>query len=157
MPSVTGVELLSKVRVRHPHAVRMLFTGYTEVESIIAAINQGHIFQFLKKPWQPEELENAVREAAAEYDRLVGPELAEGKVAALRRTAETASEAQLDLATAETWLRALNDLRLVLGTRLGVTEDTFAGGLLAQLRPPLAIYGWLTWLEGELIEALASA
>ena len=96
-------------------------------------------------------------EAAAEYDRLVGPELAEGKVAALRRTAETASEAQLDLATAETWLRALNDLRLVLGTRLGVTEDTFAGGLLAQLRPPLAIYGWLTWLEGELIEALASA
>jgi FixJ family two-component response regulator len=49
----------------------MLFTGYSDVESIIAAINQGHIFQFLKKPWQPEELQEAVRSAAAEYDRLV--------------------------------------------------------------------------------------
>ena len=50
----------------------MLFTGYADLESIIAAINQGHIFQFLKKPWQPEELEAAVRQAAAEYDRLSG-------------------------------------------------------------------------------------
>src|SRR6266850_2455335 len=71
MPRVTGVELLTKARVRHPQAVRMLFTGYTDLESIIAAINQGHIFQFLKKPWQPEELVSAVHEAALEYDRLV--------------------------------------------------------------------------------------
>jgi response regulator RpfG family c-di-GMP phosphodiesterase len=71
MPQVTGVELLSSVRAGHPKAVRMLFTGYADLEAIIAAINQGHIFQFLKKPWQPEELEQAVREAAAEYDRLV--------------------------------------------------------------------------------------
>jgi response regulator RpfG family c-di-GMP phosphodiesterase len=71
MPQVTGVELLSRIRVGHPKAVRMLFTGYADLESIIAAVNQGHIFQFLKKPWQPEELEGAVREAAREYDRLV--------------------------------------------------------------------------------------
>jgi response regulator RpfG family c-di-GMP phosphodiesterase len=71
MPQVTGVELLSRARQGNPRAVRMLFTGYADLESIIAAINQGHIFQFLKKPWQPEELESAVREAAAEYDRLV--------------------------------------------------------------------------------------
>jgi response regulator RpfG family c-di-GMP phosphodiesterase len=71
MPQVTGVELLSRVREGHPRAVRLLFTGYADLDAIIAAINQGHIFQFLKKPWQPEELENAVREAAAEYDRRV--------------------------------------------------------------------------------------
>jgi response regulator RpfG family c-di-GMP phosphodiesterase len=71
MPLVTGVELLSQVRRGHPRAVRMLFTGYADLDAIIAAINQGHIYQFLKKPWQPEELEMAVREAAAEYDRLV--------------------------------------------------------------------------------------
>jgi len=59
------------VRARHPRAVRMLFTGYADLESIIAAINQGHIFQFLKKPWRAEELEAAVRAAAAEYERLV--------------------------------------------------------------------------------------
>ena len=71
MPQVTGVELLSSVRAGHPQAVRMLFTGYADLEAIIAAINQGHIFQFLKKPWQPEDLEKAVREAATEYDRLM--------------------------------------------------------------------------------------
>ncbi len=71
MPKVTGVELLTKVFRGHPQAVRMLFTGYADLESIIQAINQGHIFKFLKKPWQPDELEHAVREAAAEYDRLV--------------------------------------------------------------------------------------
>jgi len=71
MPQITGVELLSKIRLRNHKAVRMLFTGYADLEAVIAAINQGHIFQFLKKPWRPEELESAVREAAAEYERLV--------------------------------------------------------------------------------------
>ena len=70
MPQITGVELLAKVKSKYPQAVRMLFTGFADLESIIAAINQGHIFRFLKKPWQPEELEAAVRQAAAEYDRL---------------------------------------------------------------------------------------
>ena len=70
MPKISGVELLAKVKSRYPQAVRMLFTGYADLDSVIAAINQGHIFGFLKKPWQPEELEEAVRQAAAEYDRL---------------------------------------------------------------------------------------
>lgn len=70
MPQITGVELLAKVKSKYPQAVRMLFTGFADLESIIAAINQGHIFGFLKKPWQPEELEGAVRQAAQEYDRL---------------------------------------------------------------------------------------
>jgi response regulator RpfG family c-di-GMP phosphodiesterase len=71
MPKITGVELLTRARQRYPHAVRLLFTGYADLESIIAAINHGHIFRFLKKPWRPEELQEAVHEAAAEYDRLV--------------------------------------------------------------------------------------
>ncbi|WZO97737.1 response regulator [Isosphaeraceae bacterium EP7] len=71
MPRVTGVELLKLIKAGHPKAVRMLFTGFADLESIIDAINQGHIYQFLKKPWQPEELIDAVRQAAAEYDRLV--------------------------------------------------------------------------------------
>src|SRR6516165_3136797 len=70
MPQITGVELLAKVKSKYPYAVRMLFTGFADLDSVIAAINQGHIFGFLKKPWQPEALETAVRQAAAEYDRL---------------------------------------------------------------------------------------
>jgi response regulator RpfG family c-di-GMP phosphodiesterase len=71
MPQLSGVELLTKVKARNPQAVRMLFTGYADLESIIAAINQGHVYQFLKKPWQPEELIDAVRQAAVEYERLI--------------------------------------------------------------------------------------
>jgi response regulator RpfG family c-di-GMP phosphodiesterase len=71
MPQVTGVELLTKIKVRNPKAVRMLFTGYADLESIIAAINQGHVYHFLKKPWQPEELLEAVRQASMEYERLM--------------------------------------------------------------------------------------
>lgn len=48
----------------------MLFTGFADLESVISAINQGHVFQFVRKPWQPEELQMAVQQAAAEYDRL---------------------------------------------------------------------------------------
>jgi response regulator RpfG family c-di-GMP phosphodiesterase len=70
MPQISGVELLAKVKSRYPGAIRMLFTGFADLESIIAAINQGHVYQFLKKPWQPEELETAVRQAAVEYERL---------------------------------------------------------------------------------------
>jgi DNA-binding NtrC family response regulator len=72
MPMITGVELLKKVKARNPKAIRMLFTGYADLDSIIAAINQGHIYQFLRKPWQPEELQAAVRQAADEYDRIIG-------------------------------------------------------------------------------------
>lgn len=71
MPKGTGVELLTTAFRGQPHAIRMLFTGYADLDSIIQAINQGHIFKFLKKPWQPSELEEAVAEAAAEYDRLI--------------------------------------------------------------------------------------
>jgi response regulator RpfG family c-di-GMP phosphodiesterase len=71
MPKGSGVELLTTAFRGQPRAVRMLFTGYADLDSIIQAINQGHIFKFLKKPWQPEELEEAVAEAAAEHDRLI--------------------------------------------------------------------------------------
>jgi response regulator RpfG family c-di-GMP phosphodiesterase len=78
MPQITGVEMLTKVKARNPMAVRMLFTGYADLESIIAAINQGHVYQFLRKPWQPEDLQLAVQNAAVEYDRIVaGSEEAE--------------------------------------------------------------------------------
>ena len=74
MPLVTGVDFLTRVKANMPQAIRMLYTGFTDLESIIAAINQGHIYQFLRKPWQPEELLDAVRSAAAEFDRLVAAE-----------------------------------------------------------------------------------
>jgi response regulator RpfG family c-di-GMP phosphodiesterase len=106
MPRITGVELLERVKARNPQAVRMLFTGFADLESIIGAINQGHIYQFLRKPWEPEDLLSAARQASAEYDRLIASaeegdrlrgqiealrcrvEALEGEVGRLRRSAD---------------------------------------------------------------------
>ena len=71
MPEITGSEMLQRVKTHHPEAIRMLFTGFADTQSIIAAINQGHVYRYLSKPWQPEELEAAVADAAAEYRRMV--------------------------------------------------------------------------------------
>jgi Domain of unknown function (DUF2017) len=92
-------------------------------------------------------------EAAAEWAELARPALEEGKAGALRRLGETAEAERLGEEDAGSWLTALNDLRLVLGTRLGVTEDSYAEQLH---HPGFAVYAWLTWLQGELVEALAA-
>jgi eukaryotic-like serine/threonine-protein kinase len=70
MPGMTGVELLRKVRVAAPNAVRMLLTGYTDLASLVGSINDGEIFRFVKKPWDNDEiradLADAVKVALAQ-------------------------------------------------------------------------------------------
>lgn len=63
MPEMTGVEFLSQSLDQHPDAVRLLLTGYTDIESVIAAINSGRIFSYLTKPWDPLDLQNTVSKA----------------------------------------------------------------------------------------------
>jgi Domain of unknown function (DUF2017) len=96
--------------------------------------------------------------ASAEFDRLVRGELTGGRLEALLTVEATLDAKQLDEAQLVAWCGALNDLRLVLGERLGVTEDLYERGIdpgdpRAQ---ELALYGWLTWLQGNVVEALAS-
>ena len=117
MPQITGVELLAKVKSRYPQAVRMLFTGFADLDSIIAAINQGHIFGFLKKPWQPEALETAVRQAAAEYDRLTKSE--REREALL----EQIGDLQVRLSTLEAEVRRLGGLVPPVITRPSGAEN----------------------------------
>lgn len=75
MPHMTGVELLSESIKTHPNAIRILLTGYTDVESVIAAINSGHIYRYVTKPWDPVDLANAVDKAVERYE--IGEELVE--------------------------------------------------------------------------------
>lgn len=64
MPDKTGVEFCSDIRERWPEIVRMIMSGYTDSEDIIAAINEGGIYQYISKPWHPEDvilkLKNAI-------------------------------------------------------------------------------------------------
>lgn len=60
MPLITGVEFLEKSIVSHPDTVRILLTGYTDIESVIGAVNKGQIYRYLTKPWDPVDLLNTV-------------------------------------------------------------------------------------------------
>jgi hypothetical protein len=93
-----------------------------------------------------------------DYRGLVGAGLLEGKRAALRALADTAQLEQLDERQLEGWLGALESLRLVLGTQLDVTEDTYVGGIdpADPHAPRLALYHWLSWLQEEVVQALAA-
>jgi uncharacterized protein DUF2017 len=94
--------------------------------------------------YDDEQDEKAYRELAAD-------ELLDGRRQALELLAATASSDRLSAEEADAWLRALNDLRLVLGTRLDVQEDML---LEAPQSPELALYGYLSWMQEELVAAL---
>ena len=103
----------------------------------------------------PPAYEEEADESA--YRDLMGSELLNGRREALELLSCTAKQKRLSAEEADAWLRALNDLRLVLGTRLDVQEDV----LLNDVRPDdprahgLAIYGWLSWLQEQLVAALS--
>jgi two-component system, NtrC family, response regulator HupR/HoxA len=63
MPGLTGVEFLKEVRERWPDTVRIVISGYTDSEDIIAGINDAGIYQYILKPWMPDHLLGTVRTA----------------------------------------------------------------------------------------------
>jgi DNA-binding NtrC family response regulator len=70
MPQMTGVEFLRRIKTDHPEAIRVIFTGYADIQAVIDAVNQGNVFRYVAKPWDPEELIAALHEAGEVYDRL---------------------------------------------------------------------------------------
>src|SRR5262245_64506761 len=64
MPGRTGIELLEWVKAHSPRTIRLLMTGYAELEDAVEAINRGHVYYYLLKPWRTEELLQILRNAA---------------------------------------------------------------------------------------------
>jgi len=56
MPGMTGVEFAEKIRYEYPNVIRMIVSGFTDANDIINAVNKGGIYQFITKPWHPDEL-----------------------------------------------------------------------------------------------------
>ena len=96
-------------------------------------------------------------ESEEQYRSLVRGQLVGGRAEALATVRETLARETLSPKEADAWLRALNDLRLVLGTRLDVTEDIDFEDLdpLEPRGRDLVVYAYLSWLQEELVEALA--
>lgn len=70
MPEMSGIELMQRTARLRPHLVRILLTGYTDVDSLIEAINSGHVYKYLTKPWNNEDLLLTVARALEHYETI---------------------------------------------------------------------------------------
>lgn len=67
MPDMSGVEFLKRVRDQWPDVIRMIISGYTESEDIISAVNEAGIYQYITKPWHPDQLILTLKNAAEAF------------------------------------------------------------------------------------------
>jgi signal transduction histidine kinase len=142
MPAMLGTELLAEVRARDASIGRILLTAYADVESLMDAINRGHVHRYVAKPWDPRELRAAVQQAR---------EAALARRARVRLEAETARAyarlQELDGLRTRFLALAAHELRTplhVLGAALEMLEGLRLGGdapaLIATARRNV---GWL--------------
>jgi uncharacterized protein DUF2017 len=121
-------------------------------ELLVAEPEEPSLRRLHPRAYEDDEVER-------EFRSLMGGELESRRLENLRGLAGTAGRERLDAQELDVWLAALNDLRLVLGTRLDVTEDQFADGFDpgAPDAYELAVYAFLTWLQEAAVKAAASA
>jgi len=143
MPEMTGIEFLTELRRNYPHIVRVLFTGYSDIDNVIDAINQGHVYRYISKPWKPAELKLFVEQAFDYYesererDRLLD-ELREAN-ARLEERNELLTEANEEL------------------KELDRIKDVFMEVVSHELNTPIAItLGYAYLLRKELDDELDS-
>jgi len=70
MPEMKGTEFLSRTVPKFPDTMRIILTGFTDVEDLVEAINSGQVYKYITKPWDPNELKAVVQRAAETYDLL---------------------------------------------------------------------------------------
>src|SRR4029453_17650696 len=71
MPGMSGVEVLREAQRLRPETTRLLFTAYSDISTVVDAINQGHVFRYISKPWEPGELEAVIRQALERHEMIV--------------------------------------------------------------------------------------
>ncbi|MDL1899792.1 hybrid sensor histidine kinase/response regulator [Anaerolineae bacterium CFX9] len=129
MPGMNGSEFFGRVKNEFPDAIRLLLTGYADIQAVIAAVNDGNIYRYITKPWNPLDLSATVREAFERYHLIVQNrrlliELQEANALLESRVAERT--ALLEDANAR--LAALN-----------AQKDAFMGMAAHDLRTPITI------------------
>jgi signal transduction histidine kinase len=136
MPGMSGVEFLRAVRLRRPDATRLLFTGYADLDTVVQAINEGHIFRYITKPWEAGELAAVVRQALEQHDlRIERRRLLEELRASNARLAEANRHKELFIEVAS------HELNTPVAVILGMVE------LRALQIGPDAPEAERTWLE----------
>ncbi|MBW2569021.1 MAG: response regulator [Deltaproteobacteria bacterium] len=70
MPQMSGTEFLAEVKEKYPDVIRIILTGYTEIDSITESINKGNIYKFFLKPWNDQNLKLEITKALEQYDLI---------------------------------------------------------------------------------------
>jgi response regulator RpfG family c-di-GMP phosphodiesterase len=106
MPQMTGLELLKETASRRPHMVRILLTGYTDVEALVEAVNCGLVYMYVSKPWNNEDLKFRVSRAVEHYEKN---KLQHSLAANNERLTARLTEMRLDVVRAVARLLQLRD------------------------------------------------
>ncbi|MBX9696148.1 MAG: response regulator [Cyanobacteria bacterium] len=143
MPGMTGVEMLEESLSVRPQAIKILLTGYTDVQALIDAINEGHVYKYIPKPWDPDELKLTVKRALESYElkeynqqllvdlKFAMSELEELSMGTIRALAD-ALDAKCDYTSGHS-LR-VSRVAVLIGKQIGLGEeelrDVELGGIL---------------------------
>jgi len=106
MPTMSGTEFLRRVKDLHPQTIRIVLSGYTDLQSITDAINEGAIFRFLTKPWNDGQLQNHIGQAFEQFEmaaqvRRLQSELLELKCEATAPERSAVASTKTDVARVE--------------------------------------------------------
>ncbi len=142
MPGMTGDAFYSKVRSDYPDAIRLLLTGYSDIGAVIRAINEGSVYRYITKPWDPAELDATVDQAFERFglivqNRQLVADLQDANEHLEARVVERTSALQ----EANERLQSLNE-----------QKDGFLGMAAHDLRNPLGnVLGYAQLLRAETI------
>ncbi len=92
MPRMDGTQFLAKVKEGYPDAIRIILTGYTDVDSITESINKGHVYKFLLKPWNDQSLKLEIKQALEQYDLIQANKILHKKVLEQNEELKTMNE-----------------------------------------------------------------
>ena len=141
MPQMRGAELLRQIRERDPRTMRILLTGYSEMDAVVASVNEGEIFRFISKPWDAAELRRCVEEAAT--IARSSPQMASSQAQPLTiEAAETVLVIGDDAALPSAVRRTLGEAHPVAWARsLEQAFDRLAGGDTGVIVSELSVAG----------------
>jgi signal transduction histidine kinase len=127
MPEMTGIDFFSRIKDKYPDALKLILTGYSDIEAVIGAINEGQVFRYLTKPWDPVELNLVVEEAFEKYELITNNRMLMSKLKDANVTLEKKVEERTqELSTAN------DDL-----TKLNIEKNKYIGIVAHDLRNPI--------------------
>lgn len=121
MPGINGTEFLAKVKAAYPDIIRIILTGYTDVDSITESINTGNIYKFFLKPWNDQNLKLEIRQALEQYDLLASVKDLHKKVLKKNKELEAVNENLEDIVKKRT--QALEIQNQALELSRAILED----------------------------------